>query len=58
MKKYIHCIVNNDKDISPFSRKCLDSFKDYLTDYEIRYWTVDDMAVFLLPKVTSSRVFS
>ena len=44
MKKYIHCIVNNDKDISPFSRKCLDSFKDYLTDYEIRYWTVDDIA--------------
>ena len=36
--------VNNDKDISPFSRKCLDSFKDYLTDYEIRYWTVDDIA--------------
>lgn len=44
MKKYIHCIVNNDKNISPFSRKCLDSFKDYLTDYEIRYWTVDDIA--------------
>lgn len=43
MSKYIHYIVNKDKNISPFSKKCLDSFKNYLPDYEIKYWSIDDI---------------
>lgn len=43
MSKYIHYIVNKDKNISPFSKKCLDSFKKYLPDYEIKYWSIDDI---------------
>lgn len=43
MSKYIHYIVNKNKNISPFSKKCLDSFKNYLPDYEIKYWSIDDI---------------
>lgn len=44
MMKYIHYIANNDKEISAFTKECLDSFKNYLNDYEIKYWTIDDIS--------------
>ena len=37
MKKYIHCIIDKNKDISKFSKDCLTSFSNYLPDYEIKY---------------------
>lgn len=42
MSKYIHFI--SDNDISTFGKKCLDSFKSYLPDYEIKYWSTNDIA--------------
>ena len=43
MKKYIHCIIDKNKDISKFSKDCLTSFSNYLPDYEIKYWSFDDI---------------
>lgn len=43
MKKYIHYIIDKNKNISTFSKRCLDSFSNSLTDYEIKYWDLNDI---------------
>ena len=43
MNKYIHYIIDKNKDISKFSKDCLTSFSNYLPDYEIKYWSFDDI---------------
>ena len=44
MSKYIHYFVGKNKEIPPFSEKCLNSWKEYMSEeYEIKLWTLDDL---------------
>lgn len=44
MKKYIHYFIDKDKEIPPFSEKCLNSWKKYMPDdYEIKFWSLEDL---------------
>ena len=44
MSKYIHYFVCKNKEIPPFSEKCLNSWKEYMSEeYEIKLWTLDDL---------------
>lgn len=44
MTKYIHYFVNDQNNISSFSKECLDSWKKLLpNEFEIKYWTIEDL---------------
>ena len=44
MSKYIHYFVGKNKEIPPFSEKCLNSWKEYMSEeYEIKLWALDDL---------------
>ena len=43
MKKYIHYCWFGDKPLPKLAKKCIESWKKYLPDYEIIKWSEDNV---------------
>lgn len=41
--KIIHYIWVGNKNFSPLAQKCLESWKKYLPDYELKFWNEDNL---------------